>query len=60
VVVHWLEHRLAIVGAFQVQLQNVEIVAVGMQRGNLQARPLDPVVLVIIVGADVGNALLAQ
>ena len=60
VVVHRLQHRLAIVRALQVQFQNVEIIAVRMQGSDLQARALGPVVLVIVVGADVSDALRAQ
>jgi hypothetical protein len=59
-VVHRLEHRFAVVRAFEVKLQNVEIVAVGMQGSNLQARSLGPIVLVVIVGADVCDAVLAK
>ena len=59
-VIHRLQHGLAVVRAFQVQLQNVEIIAVGMQGGDVQARPLAAVILVIIVGADVRNPVLAK
>ena len=46
--------------ALQVQLQNVEIIAVGMQGSDLQRARSGAVVLVIIVGTDVGNAIRAE
>ncbi len=59
-VLYRLEHGLPVVRAFQVQLQNVEKVAVGMQRGDVQTRSLDAIVPVIVVGAHVGHTLRAK
>src|SRR5271155_4981897 len=46
--------------AFEVQFQNVKKVAVWMERSDVQTRALGAVVLVIVIGADVGHAFRAQ
>ena len=43
-----------------VQLDHVEVVAVGVQRGNIQLGALPAVILMVVVGADVGDTLGAQ
>src|SRR5208337_3216196 len=60
VVVHRLEHGLSVVCALQMQFEDIEKIAVRMQWGDVQPCSFLPVVLVIIIGTDVRDALWTQ
>ena len=56
-IVNRLENRLAVVQALEMELEDVEIVAIGMQSRDGSPRSLVAVVLVIVVTAHVGDSL---
>ena len=60
VAVDGLEDRLAPAQVREMLGDDVEVVAVGVQRGDLELGPLRAVVAVVVIGADVGDVLLAQ
>ena len=59
-VIHRLEDRLAVVHALQMQFQNIDVVAVGVQRRNAKLLAFDAVVFVIVIGADLRHAFGAE
>ena len=56
-IVNWLEDGLAIVQALKMKLKNIEVVTIGMQCRNVQRLALAPIVLVVVVGTDMGDAI---
>jgi hypothetical protein len=60
VAVDGLEDRLAPAQVREMLGDDVDVVAVGVQRRDLELGPLRAVVTVVVVGADVGHVLLAQ
>ena len=55
-----LQDRLAVAQMAQVLRHDVEVVAVGMQRRDAELGSLPAVVAVVVVGAGVGDRVLAQ
>src|SRR5271157_3897485 len=60
VVVHRLEDRLTVMQTLQVQLDHVHVIALGMQRRDTALRAFLAVVFVIVVGANVRDAVDAE
>jgi len=60
VVVHRLEDRLTVMQTLQVQLDHVHVIALGVQRRDAALRAFLPVVFVIVVGANVRDAVDAE
>jgi len=60
VLVHGLEDRLVLAQMSEVLSDDVHVVAVGMQRRDVALFALLAVVLVVVVGPDVGHLLLAE
>ena len=60
VLVDGLHDRLVCAQVAQVLLEHVEVVAVGVERCDVALCPLPAVVAVVVVGAEVGDLVLAE
>jgi hypothetical protein len=59
-VVHWLQDRLTVMQPLQLQLHDVDVVAVRMQRCKRQLGALRAIKTVIIVRTDMRDAVCAK
>src|SRR6266508_5359935 len=59
-IVDRLEKGLSIMQALKVEFKHIEVIAIGMQRRDIQFCAFAPVIFVIVIGAHYGDPLGAE
>lgn len=60
VLIYRFQDWLAVMQALQLQFEDIEIIAIRMERGDIARRALDSIIFVIVVSAHVGNTVRTE